>query len=115
MDGGADGQLIRTFTTFDTAANVGELPESARVVVYADQGEGVFEKVAEPAENKRGTSFLETLLINLPYILVGLGIVVIGGALGWKKFRKPKTPESPAPENPSPPVEESSEQFTSHH
>lgn len=109
---GADGQLVRTLTTFDTAANIGALPEGARVIVYADQGEGVFEKVAAPAEKKQGTSFLETLLINLPYILAGLGVVVIGGALGWKKLRKPKTP---APDNPDSAVEESSNQFTSHH
>ena len=99
---GPDGKLIKTIRTFDTSADLGTLPDGAQVIVYRDLGGGIFEKITSPGTVRSSASFVERLLTMLPYIVAGLGILLIGGALGYRKFgtRKQK-PEEPPPTPPS--------------
>lgn len=103
---GPDGKLIRTIYTDDTSADLGNLPEGARIVVYADNGDGLLEKVASPAEYNRKKPLLEGLVVNLPYILAGLGIIVIAGALLWRRLH-PVKPPAPPPSATPPTIGES--------
>jgi hypothetical protein len=108
---GADGVLIRSITTDITTVELGELPEGARVIVYADRGDGLFEKIVEPREFKTKKPLLEQLVLNLPYMLAGLGILVIAGALTWKRIRKT---EISAPETMPQQETPTGEEFMSH-
>lgn len=105
---GADGQLIRTIRTTDTSVNIGELPEGARVIVYADHGDSVFEKVAAPMEVKTEKPLLERSVTALPYVLAGGVGAIVFGALLLRFLHNPKPPE------PSPTEESGSELFVSH-
>ncbi|HXV27248.1 MAG TPA: hypothetical protein VD862_04490 [Candidatus Paceibacterota bacterium] len=102
---GADGQLIETLYTHDTSLLLANLPDGARIVIYADNGDGVFEKVGAPATHKKSTPFLELLFTYLPHVLAGAGAVVVIGALVWRAVhKKPEPPAGPPgpPEEPSP-------------
>lgn len=92
---GTDGNLIESIYTNDTSANVGALPDDAQIIVYADNGDGLFEKVASPTTHKKDKPLLEQLILNLPYILGGLGVLVIALALLWRKFRPVRPVEHP--------------------
>jgi hypothetical protein len=84
---------------------LGDIPDGARVIVYADQGDGIFEKVVAPTTYERKTPFLERLVTLLPYLLGGIGLVSVIGALAWKLIGRKKKPE--------PPVEPAPEEYTS--
>ncbi len=97
---GSDGKLIRTIRTSDTTADLGEIPDGATILVYADN-DGVYEKVAAPHTIHRG-SFFEQLISALPYILGGL-VVSIGVIVGILMFRQRRKAALP-PAGPPPPL-----------
>jgi len=104
---GEDGILIKSITTTDTNADLGKLPEGATVIVYADNGDGTYQKVAAPNQQSRSTPFLERLVTMLPILLASLGGTTVIGVLLWMKLKKPlplQTVSGHAPE----------EQFISH-
>lgn len=92
--------LIRTITVppGQLQASLGMLPAGDnRVVIYANNN-GVFEKVAAPTSltTRPPQSFLERVVIALPYILGGIVIIILAVVIVMKR-RKPKTPFVPPP------------------
>jgi hypothetical protein len=100
---GADGKLIRTIRTASTSANLGDIPEGATIVVYADNG-GIYEKVGTPGKARR-ISWIERLTILAPWILAGIG-GAIGVIIGVMRYRaRRKAPSQPiASAQPYPPA-----------
>jgi hypothetical protein len=98
---GPDGQLITTIRTFDTSIDLGDLPDGVTVIVYADRGDGTFEKVGVPGYVTTEDSSITRLMTVLPFVLGGLGLIALVGGLAWR--RRSTTQAASAPPEPSAP------------